>query len=36
LLNVEAAFGVAGIVVFIVVAMMLPRRALPASPKQAF
>jgi MFS family permease len=36
LLNVEAAFGVAGIVVFIVVAIMLPRRALPASPKQAF
>jgi PAT family beta-lactamase induction signal transducer AmpG len=35
LLNVEAAFGVVGIIVFIVVAMMLPRRALPASPKQA-
>ncbi|MEO8567009.1 MAG: MFS transporter, partial [Betaproteobacteria bacterium] len=35
LLNVEAAFGVVGIVVFMVVAMMLPRRALPASPKQA-
>ena len=35
LLNVEAAFGVVGIVVFIAVAMMLPRRALPASPKQA-
>jgi MFS family permease len=35
LLNVEAAFGVVGIIVFIAVAMMLPRRALPASPKQA-
>jgi len=35
LLNVEAAFGVVGIVVFIVVAMVLPRRALPASAKQA-
>jgi PAT family beta-lactamase induction signal transducer AmpG len=35
LLNVEAAFGVVGIVVFIGVAMMLPRRALPAGPKQA-
>jgi MFS family permease len=33
LLNVEAAFGVVGIVVFIAVAMTLPRRALPASPK---
>jgi predicted MFS family arabinose efflux permease len=35
LLNVEAAFGVVGIIVFIAVAMMLPRRALPVSPKQA-
>ena len=35
LLNVEAAFGVVGIIVFIAVAMMLPRRALPATPKQA-
>ena len=35
LLNVEAAFGVVGIIVFIVVAMVLPRRALPASAKQA-
>ena len=33
LLDVEAAFGVVGIVVFIAVAMTLPRRALPASPK---
>jgi MFS family permease len=35
LLNVEAAFGILGIIVFIVVAMVLPRRALPASAKQA-
>jgi predicted MFS family arabinose efflux permease len=35
LLNIEAAFGVVGIIVFIAVAMMLPRRALLASPKQA-
>jgi len=35
LLNVEAAFGVVGIVIFIAVAVTLPRRALPASPKQA-
>ena len=35
LLNVEAAFGVVGIIVFIVVAMVLPRRGLPASAKQA-
>jgi len=35
LLNVEAAFGVVGIIVFIALAMMLPRRALPVSPKQA-
>jgi PAT family beta-lactamase induction signal transducer AmpG len=35
LLNVEAAFGVVGIVVFIAVAVALPRQALPASPKQA-
>jgi MFS family permease len=35
LLNVEAAFGVVGIVVFVAVAMMLPRPALPASSKQA-
>ena len=35
LLNVEAAFGVVGIIVFVAVAMMLPRRALPVSPKQA-
>ncbi len=31
LLNVEAAFGVVGIIVFIAVASALPRRALPAS-----
>jgi MFS family permease len=31
LLNVEAAIGVLGIVVFVAVAMTLPRRALPAS-----
>jgi MFS transporter, PAT family, beta-lactamase induction signal transducer AmpG len=31
LLNVEAAIGVLGIVVFVAVAMALPRRALPAS-----
>jgi MFS family permease len=31
LLNVEAAIGVLGIVVFVAVAMVLPRRALPAS-----
>ncbi len=31
LLNVEAAIGVVGIVVFVVVAMALPRRALAAS-----
>jgi MFS transporter, PAT family, beta-lactamase induction signal transducer AmpG len=35
LLNVEAAFGVVGIIAFIAVAVALPRRALPASPKQA-
>ena len=35
LLNVEAAFGVVGIIVFVVVAMVLPRRGLPASAKQA-
>jgi predicted MFS family arabinose efflux permease len=31
LLNVEAAIGVAGIIVFVAVARMLPRRAMPAS-----
>jgi hypothetical protein len=35
LLNIEAAFGVVGIIVFIAVAMTLLRRALLASPKQA-
>jgi len=35
LLNVEAAFGVVGIIVFMVVATVLPRRGLPASAKQA-
>jgi len=35
LLNVEAAFGILGIIVFMAVAMVLPRRALPESAKQA-
>jgi MFS family permease len=35
LLNVEAAFGVVGIIVFLAVAITLSRRALPANSKQA-